>query len=152
MQKMQETRVAFLGPGEEPLEEEMATHSSILAWKIPWTEDPGGLQSMELQRVRPSWSDGARTCTQQGKVAQNHVSYNVSDGNQWKGAHDKLLKIVLNFFFLLSYVLPSAKCPSLSYLCIRTGSVAWHLICTPDLRRISIPTIFLDLLSWMTFC
>ena len=34
------------------LEEEMATHSSILAWKIPWTEEPGGLQSMELQRVR----------------------------------------------------------------------------------------------------
>ena len=34
------------------LEKEMATHSSILAWKIPWTEEPGGLQSMELQRVR----------------------------------------------------------------------------------------------------
>ena len=37
---------------EDPLEEEMATHSSILAWEIPWTEEPGGLQSMELQRVR----------------------------------------------------------------------------------------------------
>ena len=36
---------------EDPLEEEMATHSSILAWEIPWTEEPGGLQSMELQRV-----------------------------------------------------------------------------------------------------
>ena len=36
---------------EDPLEEEMATHSSILAWRIPWTEEPGGLQSMELQRV-----------------------------------------------------------------------------------------------------
>ena len=36
---------------EEPLEEEMATHSSILAWKIPWTEEPGGLQSMGSQRV-----------------------------------------------------------------------------------------------------
>ena len=33
-------------PGEDPLEEEMATHSSILAWRIPWTEVPGGLQSM----------------------------------------------------------------------------------------------------------
>ena len=40
-------------PGlEDPLEKEMATHSSILAWKIPWTEEPGGLQSMGLQRVR----------------------------------------------------------------------------------------------------
>ena len=36
---------------EDPLEEEMATHFSILAWKIPWTEEPGGLQSMGLQRV-----------------------------------------------------------------------------------------------------
>ena len=48
-----------------------------------------------------------------GKVAQHHVSYNVSDGNQWKGARAKLLKLCLTFF-LLSYVLPSAKCPSLS--------------------------------------
>ena len=37
---------------EDPLEKEMATHSSILAWEIPWTEEPGGLQSMGLQRVR----------------------------------------------------------------------------------------------------
>ena len=37
--------------GEDPLEKEMATHSSILAWEIPWTEKPGGLQSMGLQRV-----------------------------------------------------------------------------------------------------
>ena len=36
---------------EDPLEEEMANHSSVLAWKIPWTEEPGGLQSMWLQRV-----------------------------------------------------------------------------------------------------
>ena len=37
---------------EDPLEKEMATHSSIFAWSIPWTEEPGGLQSMESQRVR----------------------------------------------------------------------------------------------------
>ena len=48
---MQETRVRFLG-WEDPLEEGMATHSSVLAWRIPWTEEPGGLQSMGLQRVR----------------------------------------------------------------------------------------------------
>ena len=42
---MQETQVQSLGE-EDPLEEEMATHSSILAWKIPWTEEPGGLRSM----------------------------------------------------------------------------------------------------------
>ena len=50
-QEMQETLVPFLS-WEDPLEEEMATHSSILAWKIPRTEKLGGLQSMESQRVR----------------------------------------------------------------------------------------------------
>ena len=47
---MQETQVRSLGQ-EVPLEKEMATHSSILAWRIPWMEEPGGLQSMESQRV-----------------------------------------------------------------------------------------------------
>ena len=50
VQQTQETWVPSLGQ-EDPLEEEMATHSSILAWEIPWTEEPGGLQSMGLQRV-----------------------------------------------------------------------------------------------------
>ena len=45
---MQETWVRFLGQ-EDPLEKRMATHSSILAWRISWAEEPGGLQSMELQ-------------------------------------------------------------------------------------------------------
>ena len=48
---VQETQVRSLG-WEDPLEKEMATHSSILAWKISWTEEPGGLQSMGSQRVR----------------------------------------------------------------------------------------------------
>ena len=47
----QETWVQSLD-GEDPLEEEMATHSNILAWKIAWTEEPGGLQSIKSQRVR----------------------------------------------------------------------------------------------------
>ena len=51
MQETQETQVSSLGQ-EDALEKEMATHSSILAWKIPWTEKPGELQSMGLQRVR----------------------------------------------------------------------------------------------------
>ena len=48
---MQETQVQSLG-WEDPLVKEMATDSSTLAWKIPWTEEPGGLQSMGLQGVR----------------------------------------------------------------------------------------------------
>ena len=47
---LRETQVQSLGQ-EDPLEEKMATHSSILAWRIPWTEGPGGLQSMGSQRV-----------------------------------------------------------------------------------------------------
>ena len=52
---MQETLVWSLGR-EHPLEKRMATHSSVLAWRIPWTEEPGGLQSMGLQRVRHDWA------------------------------------------------------------------------------------------------
>ena len=50
MPAMQETQVHSLG-WEGPLEKEMATHCSILAWRIPWTEEPGGLQFLGLQRV-----------------------------------------------------------------------------------------------------
>ena len=51
---MQETQVQSLGR-EDPLEKEMATHSSIIPWRIPWMEEPGGLQSMGLQRVGHDW-------------------------------------------------------------------------------------------------
>ena len=47
---MQEMQVPSLGQ-EDPLEKEMATHSSIFAWRIPWTEEPSGLQSIRLERV-----------------------------------------------------------------------------------------------------
>ena len=52
---MQETQVQSLGP-EDPLEEEMATHSSILAWEIPWDGEPGELQSIGSQRVEYDWA------------------------------------------------------------------------------------------------
>ena len=52
---MEETWVQSLGWGDL-LEKQTATHSSIFAWEIPWTEDPGGLQSMESQRVRHDWA------------------------------------------------------------------------------------------------
>ena len=52
---VQETQVRSLGQ-EDPLEEGMATHSSILFWRTPWAEEPGGLQSVGRQRVRPDWA------------------------------------------------------------------------------------------------
>ena len=50
MKELQESQIQSLGQ-EDPLEEDIATHSSILAWRIPWTEEPGGLQSIGSQRV-----------------------------------------------------------------------------------------------------
>ena len=55
MQEMQEAQVLSLG-WEDPQEEEMATPSSVLAWRTPRTEVPGGLQSMGLQRVKHDWA------------------------------------------------------------------------------------------------
>ena len=57
---MQETQVRSLSQ-EDPLEEGMATRSSIPAWRIPWTEEPGGLQSGGLQRVRHDWVTNTNT-------------------------------------------------------------------------------------------
>ena len=60
----------ILGP-EDPLEEEMATHSSILAWRISWTEEPGGLQSMGSQRVR---HDSATNAATTKKVKDTYIN------------------------------------------------------------------------------
>ena len=54
MQEMQEMQVHSLGR-EDPLEKEVATHSSFLAWEMLWTEEPGGLQSMGSQRIIQDW-------------------------------------------------------------------------------------------------
>ena len=59
---MQETQVHSLGQ-EDPLEEEMPTHSNILAWELSWTEEPGGLQSMKSQRVGHDWETNIFTFT-----------------------------------------------------------------------------------------
>ena len=66
MQETQEMQVQSLG-WEDPLEDEMATHSSILAWKIPWMEEPRRLQSMGSQRVRYDWATKHSTAHAQNK-------------------------------------------------------------------------------------
>ena len=80
MQETQDTRVQSLGR-EDPLEKEMTTHSSVLAWRIPWTEEAGGLQSMGLQRVRDD-------LTQQEQ--------------QIKTLGERLTSLLLHFFFFNS--------------------------------------------------
>ena len=67
MQETQEARVRSLG-WEDPLEKEMGTHSSILAWKILWTEGPGRLQPMGLQRVGHDLAAKQQTTAQRGKL------------------------------------------------------------------------------------
>ena len=67
---VQETWVQSLGR-EDPLEKDMATHFSILAWRIPWTEEPGGLQSMGLQRVEHKSAINTHTHTR----THTHIPY-----------------------------------------------------------------------------
>ena len=69
---MQEMQVQFLD-WEDPLEKEMVTHSGIIAWEVPWTEEPGRLQSMESQRVGHYWAT-----KQQKKIlnlGQKHILF-----------------------------------------------------------------------------
>ena len=72
MQVVQEMQVLSRG-WEDPLEEGMATHSSILAWRIPWKEESGGLQSVGSQRVRHKWSDLACTHIFPGKAKEDEL-------------------------------------------------------------------------------
>ena len=72
MQETQEIPVWLLD-WEDPLEEGMATHSSVLAWRIPWTEEPGGLQSIGLQRVGHDWGDWACTMEYCSALEKNEI-------------------------------------------------------------------------------
>ena len=82
MQETQEICIWSLG-GEDPLEKEMTTHSSILAWEIPWTKEPGGLQSIGLQKSR-SWLSNQAAAT--GEITfyfQTKVRENLFLGLSW---------------------------------------------------------------------
>ena len=80
---MQETWVWSLG-GEDPLEKGMATHSSILAWRIPWTEEPGGLQSMGSQRVRTIWATNIHTHILRFSEVKQFTWDHTADKVKWK--------------------------------------------------------------------
>ena len=83
---MRETQVRSVGR-EDPLEKEMATHSSALAWKIPWMEMPGRLQAMGLQRVRHDWA----TSLSFPLLIINQKIDNLKC-NKWRSIHFKVLK------------------------------------------------------------
>ena len=81
-----ETWVWFLG-WEDPLEKEMAPYSSTLAWRIPWTEKPGRLQSMWSQRVRYDWATSSHThslfTTSTTWEAQDYCNIHIKVGMEW---------------------------------------------------------------------
>ena len=85
MQEMQETQVPSLSQ-EDPLEKEMATHSSILAWEMSWTEELGRLQSMRSQKSQKQCSNNTTTTTPEFPTSPNpsHLPLNTL------GAHDTL--------------------------------------------------------------
>ena len=96
---MGETGVWSLGQ-EDPLEEGMTTHSGIFAWEIPWREEPGGLQSMGLQRVRHDWATNTLlylveslfvTCVPYKILATRETEA------EWKGMEGHCQYFLLNF-------------------------------------------------------
>ena len=89
---MQETRVQSLGQ-EGPLEKEMATHSSILVWRIPWTEEPGELQSMGSQRVWHYWATSLYTSSPFVLCAGLSRSVKSVFATPWTAAHQAPLSM-----------------------------------------------------------
>ena len=89
---MWETWVQPLGCWEDPLETEMATHSSTLAWKIPWMEEPGGLQSMGLQRVGHDWETSLHFVTREKLVSWSgcRLEKNFQMWNRMRGKYSLL--------------------------------------------------------------
>ena len=110
---MWEARVRSLGQ-EDPLEEEIETHSRILAWRIPWTQEPGGLQSMGSQRGRHDW------VTNTFKIGILMVDVRFTVVNVWKVLNVVLTQIWLNkwLFFPSFFFSPSSVSPLLFLLLI----------------------------------
>ena len=93
---VQETWARSLGWRKDPLEKGMATHSSIHAWEIPWTEEPGGLQSLGSQRVGHKWATNTFTSHMDITIHKNWL--NCAKGDRMFVS----LSLSLSFFFLLS--------------------------------------------------
>ena len=104
---MRETWVRSLGQ-EDPLEEGMATHSSILAWRIPWTEDPGRLQSMGSQRVGHNWTT-EYAYLYDGEEEGIKQNYKLLHGSWWLHQHQTLQTWLEKMWRLLPRVPVNAR-------------------------------------------
>ena len=89
--------------GEDPLEEGMATHSSILAWRIPWTEEPDGLESIGSQRVRHDWSNLAHSHSLSQRSVIQHLKSEHLLSCEWPNI------LVSKFFYCLLFQLCTHK-------------------------------------------
>ena len=105
---MHETWVQSLG-WEDPLEKEMATHSSILAWRIPWAEKPGGLQSMGSQRVGHNWV--TFTFTYPSGSEGEEFACNAGDPGSIPGSGDPLEKEMANHSSILAWRISWTEAP-----------------------------------------
>ena len=129
---MQETQVQSLG-WEDPLDKEMATHSSILAWRIPWTEEPGRLQSMGLQKVGHDWVTNRRRQWQPTPVllpGKSHGQRSLVGCSPW-GREESDMTEWLHFHFSLSCIGGGNGNP-LQCSCLenpRDGGAWWAAIC-----------------------
>ena len=95
---MQETRETWVQSlcWEDPQEEGMATHSSISAWRIPWTEEPGGLQSMGSQKVEKDWATGMELALSNGFLAGAFFEFLPNYGENLTGLFGLLSKLSMN--------------------------------------------------------
>ena len=91
MQQRQEMGVRSLGQ-KDPLEREMATHCSILAWRIPRTEEPGGLQSMGLQRVGHDWVIGCASARARARVPTHTHTHTHTQGSWDMNQQEDLMR------------------------------------------------------------
>ena len=116
--------------GKIPPEEEMATHSRVLAWRIPWTEEPGGLQSMGLQRVGHDWlSEHTHVCPFHLLISTS--SYKHTEGLQGTALGQALLLSVIppTKFFTSISPWPTCPCPSTEpTLCARVQAKPQDLV------------------------
>ena len=101
---IQDTRVRSLG-GEDSLEKGMATHSSILAWKIPWTEESGELQSKGSQRVRHHWAANTFTPILEARVCPLTYFFSYRYKKNWWFLSLFKLLLVVRTWWLLSFLL-----------------------------------------------
>ena len=126
---MPETRVRSLDR-EDPLEKEMATHSSTLAWRIPWTKVPGRLQSMGLQRVRHDWVTSLHFIHFQIKPEV----YKQEKYMPWNCMSKKLNEIRITI--LPQYKENPVRQKTWSHMCRRSYlSCLWLILCMADEQR-----------------